>query len=271
MILLLLAGLVWSVGGVFVKTSGLHPMVISSIRGGTAALIFFIVLKGRPRFTWSAPQVVGALCYCGVLTMFVVSTTLTSAANAILLQYVSPVVVAFLAFLLIRERLHKLDFVSVGLVTTGLIMMIYGSFGDKLSGNLVAILAGIVYGTFIVMMRMQKDESPYETVLLGNIFTFLLGVPFYFIFPAELPYVPPILFLGAFQIALPYLLLSYSSKHAKAIDISLLTILEPIMNPVWVFLVTGENPGRNTIIGGAIMLGAVVLKSTLTMKEKPLR
>jgi drug/metabolite transporter (DMT)-like permease len=265
-ILLLLTGFLWSIGGVFIKTSVLHPMVISSIRGGVAALVFLAVLKGRPQFTWSRPQVIGAICYCAVLTCFVVSNTLTTAANAILLQYNSPVIVAFLAYFILHERLHWFDFASVGLVMAGIVLMIQSDSGAGQAGNVLAIVTGCFYGTFVVMMRMQKDGSPYETVLLGNILTCAVGVPFFFVAPPVLVGVPPIVLLGAVQIALPYLLLAYASRHAKAIDVSLLPILEPVLNPVWVYLFTGESPGYRAVIGGCLLLGAVVAKSLVALR-----
>lgn len=133
-------------------------------------------------------------------------------------------------------------------------------------GNIVGVGTGICYAVFVICLRLQKTGSAYETVFLGNIFTFLIGLPFFFIAPPEPLDLLPVVFLGVFQIAVPYLLLTYASKHAKAIDISLLTILEPLLNPVWVFIVTGENPGVKAIIGGVILLGVVVLKSAAALR-----
>jgi drug/metabolite transporter (DMT)-like permease len=249
-------------GGVFVKTNSANPFVISSVRGLVAAIVFFIALKGRPHLTWSKPQLLGALAYSGVLTCFVVSTSLTSAANAILLEYTSPIVVAILAWLILKEHLHFYDGIAIVGVGVGMWFLMSGDLsGGHFIGNLVGVGTSLCYGIFVICLRMQKDESPYETVFLGNIFTFLIGVPFYFIAPPTFTGMLPIIFLGVFQIAIPYLLLTYASKHARAIDISLLTILEPLLNPVWVFLVTGEKPGANAIIGGIILLGVVVMKS----------
>lgn len=266
--LLLLTGLLWSVGGVFIKTNDANAFVISSIRGGVAAIVFFVALRGRPKMTWSRPQVLGALAYSGVLTCFVLSTTMTSAANAILLEYTAPIFVAILGWLILRERLRVYDIFAIVGVAIGMYLLMSSNLsGGHLTGNMVGVATGVCYAIFVICLRLQKEVSPYETVLLGNIFTFLIGLPFFFIAPPAPGSIPPVIFLGVFQIAIPYLLLTYSSKNAKAIDITLLTILEPLLNPVWVFLVTGENPGVRTFIGGTVLLVVVILKSLVTLKQ----
>jgi drug/metabolite transporter (DMT)-like permease len=267
--LLLLTGLLWSMGGVFIKTNDANPFVISSVRGLVAAVVFFIVLRGRPKMTWSKPQVLGALAYSGVLTSFVLATTLTSAANAILLEYTSPVFVAILGWVILRERLHSYDILAICGVALGMWLLMSGSLsGGHMIGNVIGVGTGICYSVFVICLRMQKDASPYETVFLGNIFTFLIGLPFFFIAPPALASMWPVVFLGVFQIAIPYLLLTYASKNAKAIDITLFTILEPLLNPVWVFFYTGENPGGRTIIGGAVLLAVVIMKSLVVLRPQ---
>jgi drug/metabolite transporter (DMT)-like permease len=266
-LLLLLAGLLWSMGGVFIKTNNSDPFVISSVRGLVAAIVVFIALKGRPHMTWSKPQVIGALAYSGVLTCFVVATTMTSAANAILLEYTAPIFVAMLAWVILRERLRYYDYIAIVGVGVGMWLMMSANLGSgHTAGNLIGVGTGICYAVFVTCLRLQKNSSPYETVLLGNVFTFLIGLPFIFITPPDPVSMLPVVFLGVFQIAVPYLLLTYASKHATAIDLSLLTVLEPLLNPVWVYLVTGENPGGRAIIGGVILLGVVVLKSVAALK-----
>ncbi|MDR3304419.1 MAG: DMT family transporter [Clostridiales Family XIII bacterium] len=267
-IYLILAGLFWSIGGVFIKTSGINPFVISSIRGGVAAIVFFLWLKGRPKFTFSRPQIIGAIAYSLVLTGFVLANSLTSAANAILLQYAAPVYVAIIGFFVLHEKLHWYDFIAIVGVIGGMRILMGNRFqGNSLAGDLIAFGSGIFYAIFIIALRKQKYASSYETVLLGNIFTFLIGFPFFFLHPPALAGLPPILFLGVIQIALPYLLFTAASKHAKAIDMSIFPVIEPLMNPVWVFLVTGENPGIRAVAGGAILLAVVAFKSIVELRK----
>ena len=268
-LLLLLTGLLWSMGGVFVKVNDANPFVISSMRGLVAAIVFFIVLKGRPKITWSKPQVIGAIAYSGVLTSFVLSTTLTSAANAILLEYTAPVFVAILAWFILKERLQIYDILAIVGVGVGMWLLMSNSLSSGHTlGNVIGAGSGVAYAVFVICLRFQKDASPYETVFLGNIFTFLIGLPFFFIAPPQPVSMLPIVFLGVFQIAIPYLLLTYASKKAKAIDIALFTILEPVLNPVWVFLFTGEDPGVRAVIGGAVLIGVVIMKSVVVLRPK---
>ena len=268
-LLLLLTGLLWSMGGVFVKANDANPFVISSMRGLVAAIVFFIALKGKPKITWSKPQIIGAIAYSGVLTSFVLSTTLTSAANAILLEYTAPVFVAILAWFILRERIHTYDIFAIIGVGVGMWLLMSNSLSSGHTiGNIVGAGSGLCYAVFVICLRFQKDSSAYETVFLGNIFTFLIGLPFFFIAPPSFASMIPVAFLGVFQIAIPYLLLTYASKNAKAIDISLFTILEPVLNPVWVFLFYGEDPGLRAVAGGAVLLGVVIMKSIMTLRPE---
>ncbi|MDR0854497.1 MAG: DMT family transporter [Clostridiales Family XIII bacterium] len=267
-LLLLLAGLLWSTGGVIVKTSTENPFVISSVRGLVAAVVFFFALKCRPKFTFSKPQVIGAFAYSFVLTGFVVATSLTTAANAILLEFTSPIYIAIIGFFVLKEKLHRSDYLAVVGVLIGMILLMSNNIGGgSVIGNIVAASTGLTYGIFIVCLRLQKDGSPYETVLLGNVLTFLIGAPFIFMYPPELGSMLPIVFMGVFQIAVPYLLMAYASKYAKAIDIPIITSIEPLLNPVWVFIFTGENPGIRGVIGGGILLATVVLKSISGIRQ----
>jgi drug/metabolite transporter (DMT)-like permease len=265
-LLLLLAGLLFSTGGVFIKTSSAGPFVIASGRAFIAAIVFLIVLKGRPKLTWSKPQVIGSLAYCGVLTGFVLANTYTTAANAILIEFSSPIYVAILAWFILRERLRIYDLFAIIGVIAGLWLLMSNNLGGgHLLGDMLALATGIANAVFAICLRMQKNDSAYETIFLGNILTFLVGLPFFFITPPNPAAIIPLLIMGVLQNAIPYLLMAYASKYAKAIDVSLLTVLEPLLNPVWVFMATGEKPGLRSLIGGAVVLTTVILKSIATL------
>jgi drug/metabolite transporter (DMT)-like permease len=267
-LMLIATGLLWSIAGVVLKTSDVHPMAFSSVRCGVAAIVFFVALKGRPKFNFSRPQVIGALAYAATLTFFCVSTTITSAANAILLQYTSPVYIAVIAYFVLHEKIHWYDIAAIAGVLVGMWLLVSNSYSvNSPAGNALAIGGGICFAVMAVALRIQKDGSPYEMVLLGNIIGFLIGLPFLFLHPPTLPSLLPVAFLGVCQIGIPYLLYARASKNAKAIDLAVLPALEPVLNPVWVFLATGENPGRRVVIGGAILLGVVVIKSIIKEKD----
>jgi drug/metabolite transporter (DMT)-like permease len=268
-LLLLLTGVLWSLGGVFVKISVLHPLVFSSVRGLSATLIILIALKGKPKFSFSKPQIIYAITYGLTLTSFVLSNNLTSAANAILLQYISPIIVAILSFFILKEKLHKFDFVAIVGVLVGMWLLVSNdSSANSTLGDVIAILGGICFAFVPVMLRLQKGESALESVLLGNLFTLLIGLPFCFMHPPALASLPPAIILGIFQIGIAYIIYTKAAKNAKALDLSLIPSIETILNPLWVFLVTKEFPGPKAAVGGVILLGTVILKSYFAVKRQ---
>lgn len=273
-ILLLFAGLLWSTGGVLIKTNDAHPFVISSLRGLFAAMVFFCALKGRVRFRFSKYQIIGACVYASTVTAAVFANVFTSAANAIMLQYTAPVFAGFLGFFILKEKLHSYDFAAMVGVILGMWLLMSSKFeGNSLFGNILALGAGLTFGLLAIVLRMlrsesDRDETVYETIWLGNMITFLVGLPFLFLYPPELQSLPAIGALGIFQIGLPYLLYTAASKHARAIDLTVIPVIEPLLNPVWVFLATGEFPGMLSVAGGILLLAVVVMKSVFSIRRE---
>ncbi|MDR1271824.1 MAG: DMT family transporter [Clostridiales Family XIII bacterium] len=269
-LLLLLTGLLWSMGGVFIKTSDTNPFVIASFRSLIAALTVFIFLKGKPKFTFSRPQIIGAVAYGFTLNAFVISTSLTTAANAVLLQYASPLWVCIFAFFLLHEKPRRFDIVAIAVILFGVGLLLSNKAeGTSMPGNIIAILSGVGLSLFIVSLRMQKDgKPPYETVLLGNLFTFAVGLPFFFIDPPQAQALAPIAIMGVFQAGIPYIFYVMASKNARTIDLTILPMLEPVMNPVWVYLGTGEAPGIRSLVGGGILLAVVVAQSLFSVRTQ---
>jgi drug/metabolite transporter (DMT)-like permease len=252
-----LAGILWSLGGLFIKQVQWNPLAISGARSAIAALVLLAFVR-RPRITWSWAQVGAAIAYVGTVTLFVAANKLTTAANAILLQYAAPVYVALLGMWLLKERVTLLDWITIAVVIGGMALF----FFDKLTvggwwGNVLAIVSGVTYATMIVLLRKQKDSSPAESVLIGNVLTALIGVPFMLQGWPSLSNWPGLIFLGVFQLGLSYVLYSTAIKHITALEAILIPVIEPILNPVWVFLVIRETPGPYAVIGGAIVLAAV--------------
>lgn len=252
-----LAGVLWSLGGLLIKQVQWNPLAISGVRSAIAALVLLAFLR-QPRITWSWAQVGAAIAYVGTVTLFVAANKLTTAANAILLQYAAPVYVALLGAWLLKERVTLLDWVAITIVIGGMALF----FFDKLTvggwwGNALAIASGVTFATMIVLLRMQKDGSPIESVLIGNVLTALIGVPFMLQGWPSLSSWPGLILLGVFQLGLSYALYSTAIKHITALEAALIPVVEPILNPVWVFLFMGEAPGPYALIGGVMVLVAV--------------
>jgi len=259
---LVLSALLLSLNGLFIKIIEWNPQAIAGTRSAVAAATMMLVMRRRLRFNFSAPQLGGALAYALTVISFVIAVKMTTAANAILLQYTAPVYTAILGIWFLKEKVTRLDWGIIALVMGGMALF----FLDELSpgafwGNILSVFSGIVFSIFILCMRRQKDGSPVETVILGNILTALLCLPYYGQGSPGAAGWAALAFLGIFQLGLSFLLYSAAIKHVTALDAVLIQIIEPLLNPIWVLLVIGETPGPWAILGGVVVLAAVTGRS----------
>jgi drug/metabolite transporter (DMT)-like permease len=266
--LALLAGILWSLGGLLIKQVSWNPMAIAGARSAIAALVLLAFIR-RPRICWSFSQVGGAIAYAATVILFVLATKLTTAANAILLQYTAPIYAALLSAWFLNERITWLDWATIAIVVGGMALFFFDRLTiGGLGGNVCAVASGVSYASLVVLLRKQKDGSPVESVLLGNILTALIGLPFMFQgTPSSSSWIGLIL-LGVFQLGLSYTLYTTAVKHITALEAVLIPVVEPILNPVWVFLVIGEVPGRWAFLGGAIVLAAVTGRYVVSALRK---
>jgi drug/metabolite transporter (DMT)-like permease len=267
---LLLSAILWSSGGLFIKMVSWNPVAIAGLRS-LIAMVVIIAYVRHPRFTWTFPQIGGAVAYAVTVTLFVVATKLTTAANAILLQYTAPVYVAFLSAWILKERPRWFDWLTIGVVIGGMTLFFLDHLAPgNLLGNGFAILSGVSFAFLVLFMRKQRNESPVETVLLGNLLTGLVGLPFMFeSMPDALSWLG-LLFLGVIQLGVSYVLYSKAIKYVTALEAILIPGIEPILNPIWVFLILGERPGKWALIGGAIVLISVTLRSLIAIRRRDL-
>ncbi|HTP57531.1 MAG TPA: EamA family transporter, partial [Spirochaetia bacterium] len=252
--------LLWSTGGLLIKTVDWNPFAIAGARSLIGGLLILAVNR-HPRFTWSRPQIAGAVCYAACMVCFVAANKLTTAANAILLQYTAPLYAAVLGWLFLREKATALDWLTIVVVLGGMVLFFVDKLGaGGMAGNVLAIISGIFFAGSMVALRRQKDGSPLESILLSHAITFLIAVPFFWGPPPSLTSTAGLALLGIFQIGIPSFLLTYGVRHVTALQTLLTAVLEPIFNPLWVFLVVGEVPGPWALIGGAIILAAVTAR-----------
>jgi drug/metabolite transporter (DMT)-like permease len=265
----------WSTSGLFIKLIDLNPLAIAGLRSAIAAAFMLLLMRGRLNFKLSFPQVSGALAYAVTMVLFVSATKMTTAANAILLQYTAPVFTALLGAWLLKEKVTRFDWLIIGLVIGGMFLF----FFDKLSlsgfwGNIMAIGSGLTMSYFIVCMRMQKKATPMEIVMMGNLITMLICLPFYFQkAPAILDWAI-LIYMGMLQIGLSFIIFSIAIKFVTALEAVLIQTIDPLLNPIWVWLIIGETPGRWALIGGVIVLASVTLRNifsnTRVPKEAPI-
>ncbi len=267
-LLVLMAAILWSTSGLFIKIIDLNPFTIAGSRGFIAAILMLVILNKRLNFNWTLPQVAGGFCYAGAMITFVVATVMTTAANAILLQYTMPVFTALFGLWILKEVVTRFDWGVIFVVIAGMALFFLDELTlDGMWGNLIAILSAIFFALLIIFIRMQKSGSPVETVILGNIITFLVCLPFIIQEPPDSASVLPLLYLGIFQLGLPFAVYSIALKYVTAIDAVLIQTIEPLLNPIWVFLVIGEEPGSWAIIGGAVVLITVTIRNVYTNRK----
>ncbi len=266
LLLLVATAILWSTGGILIKSVDWNPLAIAGMRSAIAAVMIFLYM-GRPRFVWSAAQIGGALSYAGTVILFVTATKLTTAANAILLQYTGPIWVAIFGASFLGERTTRTDWLMIGAVLAGMALFFLDSLSaGGMAGNIAAIGAGFAFGWFILFMRKQKDQSTLETPLLGNIIAAAVGIPFMFGSSPDLTGWAALAALGVVQLGLSYILFAAAVKHASALDSILVPTIEPLLNPIWVFILLGERPGPWALVGGAIVLVSVTARSFLTAR-----
>ncbi|HUH96069.1 MAG TPA: DMT family transporter [Anaerolineales bacterium] len=258
---IILAASLWSTSGVMIKIISWQPIAILAGRSIFSSLVFLVYLRRIPT-QWTRWKVLASAAYILTQFLFIWSTKLTTAANAIFLQYTAPIYVILLALWFLHERPSRVDWSSMLIIFIGMLLF----FGDKLStdgfyGNLLAVLSGVTSAFMTVSLRAQKDGVPAESILAANLFTAVLGIPFILRESWTAANWLILLYLGTVQMGLSFLLFTNAIKHVPALEANLISTLEPVLNPVWVFLFLGEAPGRFALIGGLIVLGGVALNA----------
>ncbi len=270
-LLLLLAALCWSLGGVLIKSIDLSPMAIAGGRSAIA-IPLMLLFVGRPKFSFSTAQIGGAIGYALTVILFVFATRMTTAANAIFLQYTAPIYVALIGRWYLNERALRIDWLVIAVALGGIALF----FMDRLTvagfwGNIVALGSGVAFASVAVFLRKEKAGSPVTSIILGNILVALVGLPF--MWQASLG--PGdgwrLLLLGTVQLGLPYVLYAIAIKQVTALEATLIPLLEPVLNPLWVMLALGERPGPWAIVGGAMVLAAVLGRGAMMIMSRPPR
>ncbi len=274
----LAAAVLFSTGGVAIKALTLTGWQVACLRSAIAAVALLVLLPGARRLLhrlgWRMAGV--GLAYGATLVLFVVGNKLTTAANTIFLQDTAPLYVLLLAPWLLGERTRRRDVLYMVALAGGLALFFVGRrvpdalAPDPFAGNLVAVAAGVTWGLTLLGLRALGRGADGDTgaaaVLLGNLFACALALPAALAAPAGLAAARPLdvallVFLGVFQVALAYVFLTRAFRRIGALEASLLLLVEPVLNPVWTWLVHGEEPGPWGLAGGAVILAATAGKT----------
>ena len=259
-VLLVLCAVLWSTGGVLIKWLPGPAFAIAGVRSAIAAIVLLLALREWPR-RWSWWLVSGALAGAASMLGFVVATKLTTAANAIFLVYTAPLYVALLSPWVLHEPIRRGDWLTLLLAVLGL-----GCFSvEQLTlagwvGNGWALGSGLATAWLVVCLRKHAATSPLAILVLANLLVAIVGVPF-----LEVARLAPVhwvilLVAGVVQLGVSTVWYGKAIAHVRAIEAILIPMIEPVLNPVWVWLLVGEVPSGWALLGGAIVVGAVTAR-----------
>lgn len=278
---LLAAAALFSTGGAAIKAVHFAGWPVASVRSGIAALtLLALVPETRRRPTWHMLGV--AACYATTMILFVLANKLTTAASTIFLQATAPLFVLVLSPWLLGERIRRSEVLTIAAIGAGFALLVTGlpqasaTAPQPLRGNLLAAMTGFTWALTILGLRSlgRRPAAAGETAgpgggggaivasFWGNVLACAVALPWALPLPASRASDWAILvFLGVFQIALAYILLSRGIGRVPALEASLLLMLEPVLSPLWAWLVHGERAGARVLAGGALILAATLLNS----------
>ena len=265
-----LAAVLYSIGGLCIKVIPWNGMSINSGRN----LIALVVIGGYLAFTRHRPMMsrgvfLGAVCICGTNTLFTLANKLTTAANAIVLQFTAPIFVILLSALLLQRRPKKQDVAVCAVVLLGVLLC----FADNLDaggalGNTLALCSGLAYAGVFLLNDLPGGD-PISSVFWGDVVSAIIGLPFLVQEKAFTPLaMSSLVILGAFQVGLAYILLTEGLKTTPAVTASLISGIEPVLNPILVAVFYHELIGPAAVAGAAIVLGGVVGYNVLLARQE---
>ena len=264
---MLVTALLWSLGGVLIKSIDWNPIAIAGTRSLIGSVLMLVVMpKAFRSISWSSLP--AALAFSATVILFVIATKMTTAANAIFLQYTAPIYIALFSPWVLKERIALQDWLLIAIAVFGIGLFFLDRLTvDSLWGILLALTSGLTYAWLTILLRRQRDASPEAAALLGNILTFLFAIPW--MFPVEhlAQNAPWLLLLGVFQLGLPYMIYAVAIRHVRALDASVICMIEPVLNPIWVMLMIGEHPAPWSIVGGGIVLLTSLVRTLMAARR----
>ena len=266
-LLLVISAVLWSTSGIFSKVLALPGPTMACYRAVFAGLALLPLLRWNAmRFRWAMVGMVA--CFSTMNFCFVTAMTLTTAADAIFLQYTAPVWMFLASVFWLKEPFNRKNFIGVLVGLVGIGIIVSGAMGgEKLSGTILALLSGVTYAGVAIFLRILKDEdSIWLTVqnMLGSGILLILALLFvpkgtaYLVVPTAK--IGGLIGFGILQVAMPYVLFSRALRTVTPQEAGLITLLEPVLNPIFTFFSVGEVPSRTTLIGGCVIIGGLVFR-----------
>ncbi len=263
MLLMVITAAMWSLGGIFIKLISWSPFLIAGIRSGISGSIMAMYMAAtHTRFKLNRYSALAGIGLAFSATLFTIANKLTTAANAIVLQYTAPIFILIISALFLKQKMQRRDVLVVCITMGGMVLF----FLDQLSpgnmlGNVFGILAGIFLAQMFVMVGQGGDDDATRMsgIMIAHALTLMIGLPIGIpqtteIAAIEIVYV---IILGVFQLGIPYVLYGIASRDCPPLACSLIGMLEPLLNPVWVAIFIGEVPGPFALAGAVIIIATV--------------
>lgn len=273
------AAVLWSTGGLFIKWVSLDALGVTMWRSLLAGATIHLIARPPLVKPWRAGRLTWglALSYAATMLLFVTATKTTTAANAIFLQYTAPLYLLILGTAVLGERATRLDAATVAVAFGGMALFFVGRLEtDQVWGNVAALGSGITLATMMLLLR-HKGCGPHtrpQAMVLGNgllvvgLLAVNAGRGAGSVFTPDASDIAGLLFLGIVQIGIAYVLFAFAMTHVQALEASLIGMSEPVLNPVWVFIFLGETPGWWAVLGGAILVIAVAVRTWITERGR---
>lgn len=273
LLFVLAAALLWSTGGLFIKWTSLSGLELSSLRSFFALLTVAIFTRhegfGLNRITAAA-----AILYAVLVILFVMATKETTAANAIFLQYTAPVYLLILEPVVYKEKFRGRDLATVLVCIGGMALFFVGQLRPQdVSGNVMALASGFCFALYFLLLRHPKarEVNRASSVIYGNLLCVLVAAPWGLaaLSRVDVHDLMSVVYLGVVQLGISYTLFTVGmTRGVRSLDAGIICYIEPVLNPVWVFLVLGERPSRWALLGGAIIITAVIIHMLLDARTK---
>ena len=277
---LLAAGLLFSTGGAAIKLCrDLGGVEIAGLRSAVATLALLLLVPGGRR--WPSPSIgLVSLAFAATLGLFAVANRMTTAANCTFLQGTAPAWLMVFGPLILGERLARKDVAVFALLAVGMSLFFVASdepsatAPDPETGDLLATASGLTWALTLLGMRAlgrsgRVGQPGATAAVTGSVLSFALLAPF---FASDTLHAGAsdwavIGYLGVFQVAMPYALITRAVPHLAAFEVSLLLMSEPAFSPIWAWLVHGELPQPLAVAGGAVIFATLVLRTLLEARR----
>lgn len=273
LLFVLAAALLWSTGGLFIKWTSLSGLELSFCRSFFAAITVAIVTR-HEGFGINRLTGVASVLYAVLLILFVLATKATTAANAIFLQYTAPVYLLVLEPLIYKEKFRPRDLITVLVCVGGMALFFVGQLRPQdVTGNFLALASGLCFALYFLLLRhpRAREVNRASSVIYGNILAVILTAPWGLAAVSNLSLhdTLAVVYLGVVQLGIAYTFFTVAmARGVRSLDAGILCYIEPVLNPVWVFLVLGEQPSRWALLGGTIIIFAVITHMLLDARLK---